>query len=101
MNMMQLEAEGEEVLSSSQHYLQFTGTWLAVTSLAVFMLTSAKLPPWCQITPEISHAIWTEEAQKSAGRADEKQITESVYHQWALLSDCNAAHSPGVVTVPH
>jgi len=57
MNMMQLEAEGEEVLSSSQHYLQFTGTWLAVTSLAVFMLTSAKLPPWCQITPEISHAI--------------------------------------------
>lgn len=65
------------------------------------MLTSAKLPHWSQLTPEISYVIWTEEAQKSAGRADEKQITESVYYQWALLSDCNAVRSPRVVTVPH
>ena len=55
--MTQLKAEGEEVLSSCQHYLQFTGTWLAVTNLVAFTLTSAKLPRWCQLTPQISHAI--------------------------------------------
>lgn len=55
--MRQPKAEGAEVLSPCQHYLQFAGTWLAVANLVAFMLTSVKLPHWCQLTPEISHAI--------------------------------------------
>lgn len=53
--MAQLSAEGGE--GSYQHYLQFTGTWLAITNLVAVVLTPAKLPHWCQLTPEISHAI--------------------------------------------
>lgn len=80
--------------------LELRGSWLVVTSLIPFVLVSNVLPNWCKLTREISHAIWTEEAQKSAHWADEKQMTKSVYYQWALLSDCNAVHSPRVVTVP-